>query len=191
MPLHPLVVAAADGRLPDWADASPARREHMGRVADLMDHWARRAGLPDDDRARWRAAGLLHDGLRDADFDRLRPLVEPDLRDRPGKMLHGPAAAARLRDEGVDDPPLLLAIAWHTLGHPGFDLLGKCLYLADYAEPGREYESPDLAAMRARVPGEVDAVLREVAVDRIARSLEKRRPLLEPTVGFWNALVEA
>lgn len=189
-PLHPLLADAAEGRLPRWAEASPARREHLGRVSELMGRWAERAGLPDRDRARWRAAGTLHDVLRDADFDRLRPLVGPELRDRPGKMLHGPAAAARLRELGVDDEPLLLAIAWHTLGHPGFDMLGRALYLADYLEPGRDYESPELASKRARVPDDLDGVLREVAVDRIGRSLERGRPLLDPTVGFWNALVE-
>lgn len=155
-----------------------------------MDTWAQRAGLSDDDRARWRATGLLHDVLRDADFDDLRQMVAPDLRDKPGKMLHGPGAAARLREEGVDDEPLLLAIAWHTLGHPDFDMLGKALYLADYTEPGRDYDSKKLARKRERVPSEMDAVLLDVATDRVRRSVKKGRPLLAPTVGFWNALVE-
>lgn len=189
-PLHPLVAAAAAGRLPDWAEASPDRREHVARVAELMERWAGRAGLGERDRARWRAAGILHDALRDADFDRLRPLVAPELRDSPGKMLHGPAVAARLRQEGVEDEPLLLAVAWHTLGHPDFDTLGRALYLADYTEPGRDYESADLASKRARVPDAMRDVLREVARDRIGHSLGQGRPLLDPTVGFWNALVE-
>lgn len=191
MALHPLIAAAAAGRLPGWAEVSETRREHVARVSALMGCWAERLELADHDTARWRAAGLLHDALRDADFDRLRPLVDDDLRHAPGKMLHGPAAAARLRLEGIDDEPLLLAIAWHTLGHPRFDALGHALYLADYTEPGRDYESDELARKRDRVPGEMDAVLVEVATDRIARSLHRRRPLLEPTVGFWNALLEA
>ena len=187
--LHPVLERAAAGTLPDWSCASDERREHVQRVSELMGTWAGRRGLDSHDVARWKAAGLLHDALRDADFDSLRPLVGPDLREAPGKMLHGPAAAARLRQDGVDDEPLLLAVAWHTLGHPGFDDLGCALYLADYTEPGRDYESKALASMRARVPGEMEAVVREVATDRIGRSLERGRPLLEPTVGFWNQLV--
>lgn len=155
-----------------------------------MGGWAEREGLHPDGRARWRAAGLLHDVLRDADFDSLRPLVPPELRDAPGKMLHGPAAAARLRGHGVNDEPLLLAVAWHTLGHPDLDDLGKALYVADYTEPGRAYESPALASKRARMPDHMDDVLREVSADRIGRSLKGRLPLLEQTVGFWNALAE-
>jgi HD superfamily phosphohydrolase YqeK len=188
--LHPLITAAAEGRLPDWAEASKRRRKHVARVSELMGTWAERAGLSEVDRVRWRAAGLLHDALRDADHDHLRTLVSEELREHPGKMLHGPAAAARLREEGVDDEPLLLAIAWHTLGHPDFDALGKALYLADYTEPGRNYESKKLAAKRDRVPAEMDAVLLDVATDRVRRSIKNGRPLLDPTVGFWNRLVD-
>lgn len=183
-----MIAAAADGRFPDWAEMSGPRRDHATRVSDLMDHWAGRFDLSAADTARWRAAGLLHDTLRDADFDTLRPWVEPELRDAPGKMLHGPATAARLRIEGVDDEPLLLAVAWHTLGHPDFDRMGRALYLADYTEPGRDYDSPDLAGKRDRVPDDMDDVLREVAADRITHSIQRGHPLLEPTVGFWNGL---
>jgi HD superfamily phosphohydrolase YqeK len=188
--LHSVIADAASGRLPEWAQVSPERRAHADRVAELMGRWAGRSDLDPHGVARWRAAGRLHDALRDADFDTLRPLVGPELRDAPGKMLHGPAAAARLRADGVDDEPLLLAVAWHTLGHPDFDRLGRALYLADYSEPGRDYESPALAAQRERVPDEMDAVLREVATERIGRSLRKGRPLLPQTVAFWNALVD-
>ncbi len=188
--MHPLLVAAADGGLPDWAETSAERREHVSRVADLMGTWAGELGMHSGDVARWRAAGMLHDSLRDADFETLRPLVGQELRDAPGKMLHGPAAAARLRADGVDDEPLLLAVAWHTLGHPDFDRLGRALYLADYTEPGRDYESDHLAGLRTRVPDDMDGVLREVATARIQRSLERGRPLLDPTIGFWNAIVD-
>ena len=189
--MHPLVADAAEGRLPEWAEASAKRRKHVQRVADLMSRWAEALDLDERDCARWRAAGILHDALHDAEFEDIRPLVGPDVRDWPGKMLHGPAAASRLSDEGVDDRSLLLAITWHTVGHRDFDRLGKALYMADYLEPGREYESDRQGLRRARVPRELDTVLREVAIDRIARSMRKGRPLLEPTVRFWNAMADA
>lgn len=188
--MHPIVSAAAEGELPAWAEASESRRAHMRRVADVMERWASVWGLPDEEITRWRATAMLHDALRDAEFDALRPIVDPVLRDRPGKMLHGPATATRLRDEGVEDHALVLAVAWHTLGHPGFDRLGRALYLADYLEPGREYESDAMAARRERVPEALDEVLRDVAADRIGRSLERGRPLLTPTIDFWNGLVD-
>lgn len=188
--MHPLIADAAEGRLPEWARASSKRRAHVQRVSDLLGRWAGTLELGETDTARWRAAGTLHDALHDAEFDDIRPLVGPDVRDWPGKMLHGPAAASRLADDGVEDRSLLLAITWHTVGHADFDELGKALYMADYLEPGREYESDKQALRRSRAPRELDAVLKEVAIDRIARSMRKDRPLLEPTVRFWNSMTD-
>ena len=187
--MHPLIDAAADGRLPDWAEASPDRLDHMVRVAEVMDDWARALGVEVGDRRRWRAAAMLHDALRDAEPEGLRPLVPADARMLPHGMLHGPAAAARLEADGVEDGPLLVAVRWHTTGHPDFDRLGHALYLADFTEPGRDYGADRLAALRARVPTEMHAVLVEVAADRIGRTLAGAYPLREPTVAFWNSLV--
>jgi HD superfamily phosphohydrolase YqeK len=186
--MHPILSAADGGSLPPWAEAEPGRREHMTRVANLMEGWARELGLDQHHIARWRATAMLHDALRDADPATLRPLVAGEEGDLPGELLHGPAAAERLRRDGVDDHPLLLAIAWHTLGHPQLDRLGRALYLADYLEPGREWGSDDAARWRARMPAEMAAVTVELAAQRISYSLRRQRPLLAPTVEFWNGL---
>ena len=103
---------------------------------------------------------------------------------------HGPAAAERLEAAGVEDGPLLTAVRWHTTGHPDFDRLGRALYVADFTEPGRGHATDRLAALRRRVPTELDTVLREVVAERIGRTLAGRHPLREPTVAFWNAIVE-
>jgi HD superfamily phosphohydrolase YqeK len=187
---HPTLGAAATGILPDWAVASPGRKAHLARVADLMERWAGEIGVGPEETIRWRAAGLLHDALRDAEPWDLRPLVEPELQALPDEILHGPAAAACLRRDGVRDEPLLLAIAWHTVGHPGLDRMGRALYLADHLEPGRGHASALTEALRARLPAAMDAVLVELAAERIAHTLGYRQPLLEPTVRFWNDLVQ-
>src|SRR5690606_32451701 len=161
MHLHERVVDAADGRLPEWAEAGPTRRAHMDRVATLLDGWGRALGLPAQDRARWRAAGWLHDALREADPELLRPRVPDDMRALPGAALHGPAAAARLRAEGVEDEPLLDAIAYHTVGHPSLDTLGRALYVADFLEPGRTLLPEWREELRGRMPMELEDVTRE------------------------------
>lgn len=186
---HPTLIAAAAGTLPGWADATPSRRAHMTRVADLMERWGGELALDADDILRWRAAGILHDALRDADPRTLAPMVDGELVSAPGDVLHAPAAAARLAADGVDDDALLRAIAWHPIGHPDMDRLGRALYLADYLEPGRTHAPERAAAWRERVPVQLDAVLREVAAERIAYALRCGRRLLEPTVRFWNGIV--
>lgn len=72
---HAHVRRAAEGILPRWAVAGEARREHMARVADVLEGWARALGLEPADVIRWRAVGFLHDALRDAGGDELRALL--------------------------------------------------------------------------------------------------------------------
>ncbi|HEX7050985.1 MAG TPA: HD domain-containing protein [Longimicrobiales bacterium] len=185
------IEAAAAGRLPAWAEAGPARRAHAARVAALMDDWARRLGLDAGERLRWRAAGWLHDALRDADPAVLRRRVPPEFRDLPDPLLHGPAAARRLAEDGVADAPLLTAIAYHTIGHPTLDALGRALYLADYLEPGRTFDPGGRAALRARLPGAMEEALVHVVAARLKHLLDSGRALRPESVAFWNAIVGA
>lgn len=181
--LHPIVAAAARGRLPAWAAVGPARRRHLASVADLMDRWARDLGLGERDRSRWLAAAWLHDALRDADPDDLK-----GIEGYPPPLRHGPAVAHRLAEAGVDDPELLDALRYHTLGHPDLERLGRFLYLADYLDPSRPFDPAGRAALRARLPEQESVVLWTVCRDRISYLLAKRLPLRPETVAFWNRL---
>jgi 2-amino-4-hydroxy-6-hydroxymethyldihydropteridine diphosphokinase len=188
--MHPLVAAAARGVLPDWAEAGPARVEHMRRVAALMEEWACTLDLQPGERDRWRAAGMLHDVLREAAPASLATEVEPHLRDVPPSLLHGPAAAARLRSLGVGDEGLLEAVAFHTIGRAGLGALGRMLYAADFLEPGRSFEQEWRAGLRRRMPEEAAAVLPAVVAARIRHLLEAGSKVRPESLGFWNALVQ-
>jgi HD superfamily phosphohydrolase YqeK len=188
--LHPIVRDAATGALPSWAVAGSERRAHMGRVADLLGAWAEALGVDEEERVRWRAAGFLHDALRDEDPEVLRDRVPPGERHLADGVLHGPAVAERLRIDGVEDGPFLTAVAWHTLGDARFGRLGRALYAADFLEPGRPYRVEERASMRARMPGALDEVTRAVARARLGRRIEKDGALPLRSVAFWNRLVE-
>jgi HD superfamily phosphohydrolase YqeK len=185
--LPPTVRAAARGELPPWAEASPLRREHIARVAALLAEWADAAGLDARERDRWVAAGWLHDALRDADPERLRAMVPERFRVLAGPVLHGPAAAERLAGEADDE--IRDAVRYHTLGHPCLGRLGKALYLADFLEPGRDFEPEWRASLAARMPGEMDEVLVEVLASRIRHLIDRRKPVSPETAAFWSALV--
>ncbi len=181
---------AAEGRLPDWAVAGKSRRRHMERVAGLLDEWAGALRVGAEERARWRAAGFLHDVLREATPADLRSRVPVELRSLPGPLLHGPAAAERLRDEGIVDEAFLRAIAFHTIGHPDLDAMGRALYCADYLEPGRRDPDGWKGKRRARFPKRPDFVTFEVLRSRIRSILDAERPLPAATVAFWNQGVD-
>ena len=98
---------------------------------------------------KMRAAALLHDvtkeknaeeqialceqyGLTVTEADRLAP-----------KTLHARTAAAVIPIEFADfaDPLVLSAVRWHTTGRADMTLPEKILYLADYIDDSRTYES--------------------------------------------------
>ena len=140
---------------------------------------------------RWRAAAWLHDSLRDGEEAELRSIVEKEFDGWHAKLLHGPAAAAMLRRDGVKDESVLRAVTYHTVGHPDLDLLGRCLYLADFLEPGRKFAADWRAELRNRMPQEHEAVLREVASQRVRHLIEDGSPLRPETVAFWNSIATA
>jgi 2-amino-4-hydroxy-6-hydroxymethyldihydropteridine diphosphokinase len=186
--LHPLVERAAYGELPTWAVASPERREHLAHVATLLGSWAAELTTSRVDGIRLSAAGYLHDVLRDAEPETLRRCVPPDFSTLAGPLLHGPAAAERLRLEGVEDGELLTAVAYHTLGHARLGVLGRALYVADFLDPGRTLLNEWRDGLRSRMPRELHGVVREILAVRIAYATERGRPLRPETVGFWNSM---
>jgi HD superfamily phosphohydrolase YqeK len=172
--------------LPAWAVTTPHRRAHIRRVAALLAAWAKRLGVPDAERARWLRAAVLHDALKDAPAEIVAALATPKL--GPRKLWHGPAAARRAKQEGERDRGVLNAVRYHSVGYAGWDQVGRMLYLADYLEPGRRHADARRAAQTKRVGREPDAVLREIARERIVYGLSKNWLLLPETVAFWNAL---
>ncbi len=186
--LHPWIADAASGVLPDWAVARKKRRAHIARVAALLREWSELRGDDPRDVQRWTAAGYLHDVLRDANPDKLRAALSRPLDHLPDEVIHGPAAADRLRLGGVIDEPLLTAIAFHTLGSPDFDDIGKALYVADFLEPGRKVQPKWRARLREEMPEGLDSVLQAVVGKRVQFLVKKRRPVPVETLGLWNVL---
>lgn len=165
---------------------TPRRRAHIKRVATLLETWADQLGVSAAERSRWLRAAVLHDALKDAPDDVVARLAEPKL--GPRKIWHGPAAARRAELDGERDQGVLDAIRYHSVGYAGWDQVGRMLYLADFLDPGRRHAEARRAAQAERVGRAPDAVLREIARDRITYGLAKNWVLLPETVAFWNSL---
>ena len=185
---HPLVERAARGQLPAWAELGEKRRRHVERVAGLLDDWAAAGRLPSQERTRWIAAGYLHDAVKEKPEEELRALLSGQDRALPEPLLHGPAVAELMRRDGVEDDELLLALTYHTLGHPELGRTGHALYAADFLEPGRDLANEWRAGLRARMPGEMMEVTKEILGSRIIYLLEQGRPVRVETISFWNLM---
>jgi HD superfamily phosphohydrolase YqeK len=175
--------------LPEWAEASPERVAHIERVAALAARWAGQMRVSEAERSRWLRAVWLHDALRDADRASLARWAADC--PGPGSLCHGPASASRAEADGERDRGVLDAVRYHSVGYAGWDMVGRVLYCADYLEPGREFRREWRAELAGRFPGDPDGVLAEVAGERVTHLIQSRWPLIEPTVRFWNSLVES
>jgi len=162
----------------------------MGRVATLLREWGEVRGDDPWEIERWSAAGYLHDVLRDADPGDLRAGLSKPLDHLPDEVIHGPAAADRLRLAGVEDEPLLTAIAFHSLGSPDFDDIGKALYVADFLEPGRKLQPKWRARQRVEMPAGLDSVAQAIVGRRVQFLIKKRRFVPPQTLGLWNVLAK-
>ncbi|HEY2025655.1 MAG TPA: hypothetical protein VGG78_01515 [Gemmatimonadaceae bacterium] len=173
--------------LPPWARVSPKRIEHIQRVTALLDDWARGLKLAPEVAAEWHDAGVYHDALRDASEAELLALA-PHLPDYTGAMLHGPAAAERMIQDGERRSELLDAVRFHTVGSERWGRLGRALYMADYLEPGRKFSRVDRAYLAAQVPHDFDATFRQVLRARLEWSLREGQRLYPEAVALWNAV---
>ena len=169
------------------ARLSPRRLEHSRRVAAQAVAFARRWGASP---AAAELAGLLHDLWREASADEILAAaarygmeVGPIEARRPVGLLHAQVAAAELDAAGLDGE-VTSAIALHTVGAAGMTVLEKCVYLADFCEPGRDLqgleEICDLA--HSSLDEAVAAAARRTLLDLIRRG----RPVVPAALELYN-----
>lgn len=174
------------------ARLSPARWAHTSAVAETAAVLARSHGA---DPGAAVLAGLLHDYAREMPSDRLLALagtygLEVDaIETQEPLLLHGKVGAALARSElGVCDESILQAVATHITGAPGMSILSRIVFLADFIEPGRSYDSAALA--RAAAGEDLSRALL-IAFDAIISYVLAAGYLLHPrTVAARNELLQ-
>jgi 2-amino-4-hydroxy-6-hydroxymethyldihydropteridine diphosphokinase len=157
--------------LPPWAQVKKGRRKHIVRVTRLLAQWADAMSLETDERDAWIDAGRYHDALRDAPLEELRALAQSTITEP--ELLHGPAAANYLVAQGEKRPSVLNAIRYHSIGSKDWDRVGRALYMADYLEPGRDFDIERRARLALQVPTAFDETFRDVVRSRMAYAAEQ------------------
>ena len=101
----------------------------------------------------------------------------------------GRPAPARAAAEGETDRGILDAVRYHSvrLGRMGHGRAGAVL--RGLPRAGRAFRREWRAAQADRFPDDPAGVLLTVAGERLAHLIESGRPLIDPTVRFWNSLV--
>ena len=166
---------------------SPARLAHSRSVAAEAAELARLYGAAP---AAAELAGLLHDYCRElpaaeilAVAARYGILVGLTEARRPVGLLHGPVAAAELAEAGLD-AEVAGAIALHTVGGEGMTILEKCLYLADFCEPGRGF--PGLEEVRALSRASLDEAVAAAARLSLLDLIGRRSGVVPAALSLYN-----
>ncbi|NLE68573.1 MAG: nicotinate (nicotinamide) nucleotide adenylyltransferase [Clostridiales bacterium] len=132
---------------------SGPRFEHVLGVRDTAVKLARHYG---QSMQKAGLAALLHDCAKNMELGRLQTIARQaqlqvdEQTMNSNALLHGLVGAhiARMRYH-VNDAHILNAIAYHTTGRAGMNLLELCIFVADAMEPGRDYPGVDLIRRQA------------------------------------------
>lgn len=153
---------------------SPHRFRHVIGVANLAAGIAMAHGREDINTFIY--AGLLHDCAKYMKYNDMLVFAKEhgiDVSLYLGDMsfqLHAVLGEYLAKTEyGVCDSDILNAIRYHTVGHLQMSFLEKCLFLADYLEPSRNFPAePSLSQMRQMAFSDVDLTLYYVMKNKLA-----------------------
>lgn len=144
---HNLINVTREQLLRDvQSQVTPKRFEHILRVEQTALELARVHQLPLSEDSISIVA-LIHDIAKDMRYDDMEALAlaywpNDALRGVSDNILHGLAAAQILRTVyQCESESMLRAVAAHTIGWFDMDDLAKLLYVADYIEPGRQFDA--------------------------------------------------
>ena len=168
----------------------PERRAaHCRRVGDTAAGFAPRWPVAPD---KVRLAGLLHDFCRDWSDARIMAAIKlqglkpsPLELANPAKLLHGPVAAGELADRDLP-PDVLEGISIHTSGGAGMSPVARCVYLADFCEPGRTFAGA--AEVRDLAATSLDEALELSVRLRLQNLLSRGRTLTQGAVDLYNEI---
>lgn len=132
-------------------EVPPSRIRHILGVETMAADLAEIYGV---DRHKAAQAGLMHDLAKYFKPKKLlkiareEGLVVDEICQAHPHLIHADISAVIARREfGIEDGEILGAIANHTLGTPGMDILSCILFVADTLEPNRG-DTPELEQLR-------------------------------------------
>lgn len=166
---------------------SDFRFTHCLRVEQVSRDLAVKYGA-DVDKAG--LAGLLHDYAKersDEEFiDEIKSKhLDPELLNYNNAIWHGIVGAEIIKDElGIADEDVLNAIRRHTVGSTNMTQVDKCVFVADFIEPKRDF--PGIEAARKYADKSLDSAVAYELKHSIAHLVDKNREIYPATFDSYN-----
>jgi predicted HD superfamily hydrolase involved in NAD metabolism len=140
-------------------------------------------------------AGLLHDCAKDlstaeeARYIRKYSVKMDPVSKKIKPLWHcflGPFVA--MEKFGVRDKKILDAIANHTAGKPGMDVISKIVYVADFSEEGRIYGASMAARKRIFSKISLDELTLFVLKEKLKYLIDQGKLIHNNSILLWNSL---
>lgn len=153
------------------------------------------AEIYDVDKEKASLAGLTHDCAKNLpkkemlSYSNKLDIHIDETIQRHLILLHAPLGAKIAKDElGITDEEILHAIASHSLGSKNMTKLDKILYIADSAEPNRDYPEAEIIRKLA-YDGDLDRALLEAIDQKIVYVIRKKKILHPLSVEVRNDIL--
>lgn len=138
-------------------------------------------------------AALLHDVAKEEPDNEMRDLVisenlDLDLLQYGNQIWHAPVGAVQAkRDFEITDEEIINAIIFHTVGSPEMTAVEKVIFVADYIEPGRDFEE----AIEARKLAEksLEEVIQYKLKSTIIDLIEQNKKIYPKAIDSYNAWI--
>jgi predicted HD superfamily hydrolase involved in NAD metabolism len=174
------------------ANISPKRYEHIRGVAQTSRKLAVRYGLPED---QVELASWLHDCAKELSKDEMKNWIKKGLSQLDATEQKMPAlwhphagASIALHRWKIKNPKILEAIRCHTLGSSTMSSLAQIVFVADFIEPGRDFEG----VSKVRIAAFKDlnqAVLMKCSMT-ISHLLSDNLKIHPRLLDTWNSFLE-
>lgn len=147
------------------------------------------------DKEKASIAGLIHDCAKSLpkkemlSYSNQLDIPIDEIIKRHPILLHATLGAKIAKDKfGITDEEILNAIASHSLGSKNMTKLDKILYIADSAEPNRDYPEAEIIRKLA-YDGELDRALLEAINQKIIYVVRKNAILHPLSVEVRNDIL--
>jgi len=169
---------------------SQRRFQHTIGVADTAK---KLADIYSADREKAYFAGLLHDCCKECSLEEMRNIISrnngiaDDIAYNSPAILHGVAGAYLAKEKFMADDEVFDAICYHTTGKPNMSLLTKIVYIADYIEPGRDFDGVE--TVRDMAYSNLDYAIIKSCSNVIIHTVNKGEIVHPDTVNARNYLL--